>query len=87
MMLDRDKSDIREKVIWFCSSCESANKITDLNCVDCGTPLKKGDTVFNIETFQAVVPENQTGSGNSPYWIDGGLSMRNGGYYAEWNER
>jgi len=63
---------ILDKVIWFCSSCESSNKITDLNCADCGTPFKAGDTVFNIETLQATTPEKQCGS--QSYFVDGGSS-------------
>lgn len=81
------KTSILDKVIWFCSSCESANKIIDLNCVDCNTPLKVGDTIFNIETFQSTTPEQQCGKIEN-YFVDGGgvsLPKDRDNFYATWS--
>jgi hypothetical protein len=61
----------RERIIWFCTSCGSANPFFDaefeskggvfaekdtLDCRDCGDSLKADGLIFNIERFIGMKP-------------------------------
>lgn len=73
--------DVRNIVVWFCASCGSANDCKDFDCDDCGASFTKECLVFNLETFQAAIPESQIlpepyEEPPSPYWNDGAVSCR-----------